>query len=341
VAIVNESVEGDRASVGIQVDGQPVIEWSGAQADLAPHNQWRQPDLKAIGVGGAGAVFEFKKIVAQPLGGGPARGSAAAAAAVEIVPNQYLPEMQPMLAELKQRDPELFKNARRIEMATVKNADSLGIDANSISGNIGGSYGQATRRGKRGVKDFIVAGAIGRLEAGEYLAVFRLNHRESDKPDTTLCTIELTSGGRKFADRTVTLGDVPHDAWTPVGFRFTVDSAKPADARVWQNGRPVAVDRVYVFRVSAGAGPAAPNPRPGAGRGANNDPGEAIRTAFERKFVEGISNAYRNAGPQQKPLLLNGIRQRFTQLPEDKRATVIEVLKENGNDELLRELQRP
>lgn len=245
-------LSGDKADIRVNVEGKPVIRWSGNQRDLAQYSGWQTPNTKAISVGAKHSLYQFSQITLQRLGGvtpSSTTQSPGPSTPIRIVPHPNHPGLPNILGQLKQQNPALFTNVAQVELVNTRNGADTGRNGRAL---LDQSLSRRVWLGNDGIKSFIIRAPIEPVPAGAYLAVYRLNRLPAKADEShALCSIEVTNRDSKLASRVVTIGEVPAGKWTFKAFRFqSSQTLTQPGIRVWQSGRPTGVDRFYLFKLS-------------------------------------------------------------------------------------------
>jgi hypothetical protein len=90
-------------------------------------------------------------------------------------------------------------------------------------------------------------------EPGDYLIVYRMQSIEPVDESKSVCFLDVCTGGNTIASRRPKASEMPQGQWRCVPAKLSMKSAHKIEYRLWTNGRKMALDRVYVFKLPADA----------------------------------------------------------------------------------------
>ncbi len=97
-------------------------------------------------------------------------------------------------------------------------------------------------------KGMIIWGDYDKLEPGEYIIVYRVRTYDAG-PTDEVAFLDVAEGGNTKSGLHPKGADLPAGAWHEVPLALKVPEAKNYEFRLWESGKKLAMDRLYIFKV--------------------------------------------------------------------------------------------
>jgi hypothetical protein len=139
-------------------------------------------------------------------------------------------------------DPTVFTKGTGLDLRRCYDA----VKTSSTEGvltRLPGSYAGIVLGGE--TNDMLMHVPYVSYRVGKYIAVCRLRSAKTGK----LCTIDLASGPKAFGSVDVEVGWRSRGTWREVPISFELKKQSRVEIRILGKGVPMAVDRLYVFKV--------------------------------------------------------------------------------------------
>ena len=159
-------------------------------------------------------------------------------------------EGEAVLAAAEARNPEHFQSVRGLEL--VKFHDFAEEPMKAKSGgpdDVPGEYARKSWVSSGG--GMIFWGPYDKLEAGDYFIVYRLRFFDADAAGE-VAFLDVAHAGNTKSGLRPKAEDVPPGDWHAIALPLKVSETKDYEFRLWGSGKKMAMDRVYIFKVTAG-----------------------------------------------------------------------------------------
>lgn len=164
-----------------------------------------------------------------------------------------LPEGLPVLQSAVKNRPELMVGVDRVELIRAFDAASPPMKTTGGKADTReGSYApEVLYSGDPNA--IMLWGPYVKLEKGRYLVTYRFRFEgEPQPPPTDTAFLDVAHKAVTGSARKPPAADTPTGAWMEWAVPLAVPDQREFEFRFWPNGRAVAVDRIYVFRLYSG-----------------------------------------------------------------------------------------
>jgi hypothetical protein len=164
-----------------------------------------------------------------------------------------LPEGLPVLQSAVKNRPELMVGVDRVEL--IRAFDAVSPPMKTTGGKAAareGSYApEVLYSGNPNA--IMLWGPYAKLEKGRYLVTYRFRFEgEPQQPPLDMAFLDVAHKAVTNSARKPPAADTPTAAWVEWAVPVSVPDQREFEFRFWPNGRLVAVDRIYVFRLYSG-----------------------------------------------------------------------------------------
>ena len=154
----------------------------------------------------------------------------------------------------------LRKNNRSLLLGIEKAELTHSFDASAMSRHKGhstlsrvpGAFASQAVIGESGWENHLIYGPYIELPPGRYLAVWRI--KRADKNKRGRGTVDVAEQGERIVRRPIQMTPASADRWQTFGLQFRAEETlRHIEFRLWQARHPLAVDRVYLFKLTPAA----------------------------------------------------------------------------------------
>ncbi len=163
---------------------------------------------------------------------------------------EEIKEKKQIIQTLTKTHRHLFRGVRGLELIKVYDAGSKPLrQRRGTARKIPNAYSTSPWAGDQGATGYIISGPYASLQPGKYVAVARI--MRLSKTNDYILSLNVAHNVRfKLADESLTGQQCPLGQWYNHPAVFTVDRPLTGvEYRIWQRGHPVAVDRIYIYKI--------------------------------------------------------------------------------------------
>jgi len=170
----------------------------------------------------------------------------AVARRVEVVNRAGVDEASAVIADVGEHYPKALPDGANVELLKVHDAVRMRRHAGDPK-TVAGSYARDVIAGVNG--HIMLWGIYEKLPKGRYLVVYRLQSIKPLVERNNVCFLDICQDAVTIASHRPNGRELPQGQWRSIPVEMTLDEATEVEYRLWPNGFPYAIDRIYVYRV--------------------------------------------------------------------------------------------
>jgi hypothetical protein len=173
--------------------------------------------------------------------------SSSAVGRIQVINRTAAEEAQSVIKEIAADYPDTMKGISEVELLKYHDASEFHRHYGGPK-LLAGAYSSTAVAGGRG--GMMLWGIYEKWDAGSYLIVYRvqaLSKVEGNK----ICFLDVCHNGGTIASRHPNAEEFKPNTWACMPITLNLKSAKEIEYRLWPDKHTIALDRIYIFRVSS------------------------------------------------------------------------------------------